>query len=80
MEHEIKELKSYYSIIKGKQIDLENELSKLIAADDEVVLLLYSRRSLEVIVKDICKKESIKLSNTIPLKGIIDKKKHPSAE
>ena len=70
---EIQELKNYYQSLSGKMPDLEKELDKLIKSDDEVVLLLYSRRCLEVIVTDICKKESIKLGKTIPLKGIIDK-------
>ena len=54
---EIQELTNYYKSLASQIPDLEKELDKLINSDDEVVLLLYSRRCLEVIVKDICKAE-----------------------
>ncbi|RLD61973.1 MAG: hypothetical protein DRI95_13600 [Bacteroidetes bacterium] len=70
---EIQELTNYYKSLSGKIPDLEKELAQLIEPEKDVVILLYSRRCLEVIVTDICEKESIKLGKTIPLKGIIDK-------
>ena len=75
MKHwsEIEELKKHHKTIYGQIPELENELEKLIDTNDEVVILLYSRRCLEVMVTNICNKESIKLGKTIPLKGIIDK-------
>ena len=75
MKHwtEIEELKKYRKTLYGQIPELENELEKLLEAKEEVVVLLFSRRCLEIIVTDICEKESIKLGKTIPLKGIIDK-------
>ncbi|MEN8123208.1 MAG: hypothetical protein ABFS35_22915 [Bacteroidota bacterium] len=70
---EIQELKNYNQSLSGKFPELEKEFKKLLEADDEVVVLLYSRRCLEVIVNDVCEKEAIKLGKTIPLKGKIDK-------
>lgn len=52
---------------------LGSEVLKIVQSNDEVVMLLYSRRALELLVRQICKQESIKISDTIPLKGIIDK-------
>ena len=72
-QKEIEELKSLNINISGKFKELNEELSHLIESDKEVVLLLYSRRCLEVLVREICLKEQIKISETIPLKGIIDK-------
>ncbi|MEN8121838.1 MAG: hypothetical protein ABFS35_15920, partial [Bacteroidota bacterium] len=70
---EIQELKNYNQSLSGKIPDLEKELERLIKVEDEIGVLVSSRRCLEVIVNDLCKKESIKLGKTIPLKGIIDK-------
>jgi len=70
---EIQELTNYYKTLSGKIANLEKELGRLIKVEDEIGVLVSSRRCLEVIVTDICEKESIKLSKTIPLKGIIDK-------
>ena len=54
---EIKELDKLYESLKGQLPDLEKELGKLIKADDENMILLYSRRCLEVIVTDLCECE-----------------------
>jgi len=51
---EIKELEKLYESFKGQLPDLEKELGKLIKADDENMILLYSRRCLEVIITDLC--------------------------
>jgi TolB-like protein len=70
---EIKELEKLYESFKGRLPDLEKELERLIKADDENMILLYSRRSLEVIITDLCECELKRSRKTEPLKGIIDK-------
>jgi TolB-like protein len=70
---EIKELERLYESLKGQFPDLEKELERLIKADDENMILLYSRRCLEVIVTDLCECELKRPRKTEPLKGIIDK-------
>ena len=54
---EIKELEILYTSVKGKFPELEKELERLIKADDENMVLLYSRRCLEVIISDLCECE-----------------------
>lgn len=70
---EINELERLYKFFKGKLPDLEKEMERLIKAGDENMILLYSRRSLEVIVTDLCEFELKRPRKTEPLKGIIDK-------
>ena len=70
---EIKELKTLCDSIRTSLPDLEKELSRLVKADDENMILLYSRRCLEVIVTDLCECELKRPRKTEPLKGIIDK-------
>ena len=70
---EIKELERLYESLKGQFPDLEKELERLIKADDENMILLYSRRCLEVIITDLCECELKRPRKTEPLKGIIDK-------
>jgi TolB-like protein len=70
---EIKELEKLYESFKGQLPDLEKEMERLIKADDENMILLYSRRCLEVIVTDLCEFELKRPRKTEPLKGIIDK-------
>lgn len=70
---EIKELARLYESLKGQFPDLEKELEQLIKFDDPNVILLYSRRSLEVIVTELCECELKRPRKTEPLKGIIDK-------
>jgi TolB-like protein len=70
---EIKELEVLYTSIKGKFPELEKELERLVKADDENMVLLYSRRCLEVIISDLCINELKRPRKTEPLKGIIDK-------
>jgi adenylate cyclase len=73
---EIKELEKLYASIKGKFPELERELDKLVKTDDENIVLLYSRRGLEVIITDLCEGELKRPRKTEPLKGIIDKLHH----
>ena len=70
---EIKELEKLYESFKGQLPDLVKELERLIKADDENMILLYSRRCLEVIITDLCECELKRPRKTEPLKGIIDK-------
>ncbi|MBN1182571.1 MAG: tetratricopeptide repeat protein [Bacteroidales bacterium] len=73
---EIKELEKLYESIKGRFPEVEKELGKLIKADDENMIFLYSRRCLEVIITDLCECELKRPRKTEPLKGIIDKLQH----
>ena len=70
---EIKELEKLYESIKGQLPDLEKELEHLIKFDDPNVIMLYSRRCLEVIITDLCLSELKRPRKTEPLQGIIDK-------
>jgi dienelactone hydrolase len=70
---EIKELEKLYESLKGHFPELEKELEQLIRTDDPNVILLYSRRCLEVIITDLCECELKRPRKTEPLKGIIDK-------
>ena len=70
---EIKELEKLYESLKGQSPDLKKELERLIKADDENMVLLYSRRCLEVIITDLCECELKRQRKTEPLQGIIDK-------
>jgi tetratricopeptide (TPR) repeat protein len=70
---EIKELEKLYFSLKGQLPDLEKELERLIKADDENMILLYSRRCLEVIITDLCECELKRDRGSEPLKGILDK-------
>jgi len=70
---EIKELEKLYVFLKGQFPDLEKELGQLIKTEDANVILLYSRRCLDVIITDLCECELKRDRGTEPLKGIIDK-------
>jgi len=70
---EIKELETLYTSIKGRFPELEKELEQLIETKDANVVMLYSRRCLEVIITDLCECELKRPRKTEPLKGIIDK-------
>ena len=70
---EIKELVKLYESLKGHFPELEKELEQLIKTEDTNVVMLYSRRCLEVIITDLCESELKRPRKTEPLKGIIDK-------
>ena len=70
---EIKELDNLYESFKGHLPDIVKELEQLIRTDDANVVMLYSRRCLEVIITDLCECELKRPRKTEPLKGIIDK-------
>src|SRR4030042_6441836 len=73
---EIKEIERLYHPIKGRFPDIEKEIEKLTKTDDENMVLVYSRRCLEVIITDLCEIELNRPRKTEPLKGIIDKLSH----
>ena len=70
---EIKELEKLYESLKGQSPELEKNWESLIKSEDENMILLYSRRCLEVIITDLCECELKRPRKTEPLKGIIDK-------
>ncbi len=70
---EIKELEILYESFKVNLPDLGKELDQLIKTQDANVVMLYSRRCLEVIITDLCECELKRPRKTEPLKGIIDK-------
>jgi len=70
---EIKEIGRIHDNFKGQLPGLEKELEQLIRFDDPNVLMLYSRRCLEVIITDLCECELKRPRKTEPMKGIIDK-------
>ena len=70
---EIKELDKLYQSFRGELPDIVKELEQLIRTEDPNVVMLYSRRCLEVIITDLCESELKRPRKTEPLKGIIDK-------
>jgi hypothetical protein len=70
---EIKELGKLFESLKGQLPELEKELGLLIKTKDANVIMLYSRRCLEVIIINLCECELKRPRKTEPLKGIIDK-------
>jgi uncharacterized protein (TIGR02145 family) len=71
--NEINELDALYKSFKGNLPDIVKEMEQLIRTDDPNVVMLYSRRCLEVIITDLCECELKRPRKTEPLKGIIDK-------
>ncbi|MBA7534463.1 hypothetical protein ES705_26710 [subsurface metagenome] len=65
---EIAELEKYYKTIKDQAPDLEKELAQLVKAEDEIVVLVYSRRCLDVIITDLCERELKRPRKTEPVK------------
>ena len=73
---EIKELELLYTSVKDNLPELEKELEQLMETRDANVVMLYSRRCLEIIISDLCERELKRPRKTEPLKGIIDKLHH----
>ena len=73
---EIKDLENLHESLKDQFPELGKELEQLIKTEDANVVMLYSRRCLEVIVTDLCEKELKRSRKTEPLKEIIDKLNH----
>jgi non-specific serine/threonine protein kinase len=70
---EIKDIERVNESLKGHFPELEKEVGPLLKTDDANVIMLYSRRCLEVIITDLCECELKRPRKTEPLKGIIDK-------
>ncbi len=70
---EIKDLVKLWQSFKGHHPILEKELEKLISTSDENMVLVYSRRCLEVIITDLSERELKRPRGTEPLKGLIDR-------
>lgn len=70
---EIKDIEKLHESFKGRLPALERELGHLIITDDSNVIMLYSRRCMEVIITDLCESELKRPRKTEPLKGIIDR-------
>jgi adenylate cyclase len=70
---EIKEFDKLFDFLIGQLPVLGKEVEQLIQTQDANVVMLYSRRSLEVIITDLCESELKRPRKTEPLKGIIDK-------
>ena len=70
---EIKELRKLHESFREQLPVLEKELYQLFRSEDPNVLMLYSRRCLEVIITDLCENELRRSRKTEPLQGIIDK-------
>ncbi|MBG0861046.1 MAG: tetratricopeptide repeat protein [Bacteroidales bacterium] len=70
---EIREIEKLAESLKDQFPDLGKELEQLLETGDANVVMLYSRRCLEVIVSDLCECELKRPRKTEPLKGIIDK-------
>lgn len=70
---EIKELKLLYESLRIHCPEPGKELEQLIRIEDPNVVMLYSRRCLEVIITELCEFELKRPRKTEPLKGIIDK-------
>ena len=70
---EIGEIEKLEECLKGQLHNLGKELTQLIRSDDPNVILLYSRRCLEVILTDLCEQDLKRPRGSEPLKGIIDR-------
>ena len=70
---EVNELEKLYKTVNDNIPMLGKEIEPLIKTNDANVVLLYARRSLEVIVTELCETELKRPRKTEPLKGIIDK-------
>jgi TolB-like protein len=72
-DSEIKELDKINENFRDYHPDVYKELAQLSRTSDQNVIMLYSRRCLEVIITNLCETELERPRKTEPLKGIIDK-------
>jgi hypothetical protein len=70
---ELSELEKFLKSIKGQIQSLEKELQSLLNASEEVTALLFARRSLEVMVVDLCETDLKRPRGTEPLQSILDR-------
>jgi hypothetical protein len=70
---EIKEIEKFHKSFTGQFPEIDKEMRHLIITDDPNVIMLYSRRCLEVIITDLCECELKRPRKTEPLKGVIEK-------
>ena len=70
---ELSELENFLRSIKGQIQSLEKELQSLLNASEEVTALLFARRSLEVMIVDLCETDLKRPRGTEPLQSILDK-------
>ena len=70
---DLEEINVFLSDYQFPNKELTKELNALVQGTDDVVLLLYSRRALEVIITEICVEILERDRGSEPLKGIIDR-------
>ena len=70
---EKREFELLIELLNNNFLDLRKEINSLLKTDDPNVAMLYSRRSLEVMITHLCESELKRPRKTEPLKGIIDK-------
>jgi hypothetical protein len=61
------------SLINTENRPLLKEINSLLQSEDDVVILLYSRRYLEVIVTELCETYLERERGSEPMKGLIDR-------
>jgi hypothetical protein len=70
---ELEDLEKYLGSIKGQVQNLEKELQSLLKASEDVTTLLFARRSLEVMISDLCETALNRPRGSEPLQGIVDR-------
>ena len=70
---ELSELEKFLKSIKGQIQSLEKELQSLLNASEEVTALLFARRSLEVMIVELCETDLKRPRGTEPLQSILDR-------
>ena len=72
-QKELEEINHFLSSYQFTNDELIKELNALVLGADDVVLLLYSRRALEVIITEMCEEILKRERGSEPLKGLIDR-------
>lgn len=70
---ELSELQQSFAKLHGLDKRLEKEMEEVFRADSEIVLLLYIRRSLEIIIEKLVTEKLKRSRGTEPLNGLIEK-------